>query len=794
MKKLFYFIISFSIILSSCSPKEKEGLRTDNKGIIDGLATPFQLAPDTSTLRLTDYIVDPNKKVDSIYLDKSFDYKLSKDKKSLKIWSINKNYPMLSVLKIWHKNTTYAILLKKNLKEKITITYKSAPKIKDVKIKGEFNAWNPDKNKFTVENGVWKTQIVAAPGRYAYVFIINGKETIDPLAKEKVSNGMGGYNSILNVGNINPKLPKLYTNSHKGKDLLLQYSGKVDSIIIFWQNYQLSSRYYSIKNKSILIKDPFQVNDYKRSYYRVWAYNSEGISNDLLIPLQNGHLLRNAANISRKEKYGNIIYNIMIDRFVDGDTANTKKLNSPEVLPKVDYYGGDLQGINDKIVQEYFSKLNINSLWISPIIQNPWDAWGQINNPKTKFSGYHGYWPISSTQIDKRFGNDAIFKTLIADAHAENINIFLDYVANHVHQSHPLYKQHPDWTTALYLPDGTKNTQNWDSHRLTTWFDDFLPTLDFSKPEVVNAMTDSALFWLNKFDLDGFRHDATKHIQLAFWRTLTYKIKKQIIEPKNRVIYQIGETYGSPELINSYVNSGELDGQFDFNVYDAAISALAIPNVSFENLKYKIEKSLKVYGNHNLMGYITGNQDKPRFISLADGSVAFDEDSKLAGWKRKIEVKDTIAYYKLSQLTALMASIPGIPVIFYGDEFGMPGANDPDCRRMMRFGKDLTAQETATLNRTKKIFYLRKHKLPLIYGDTKILRADETSFVVLRQYFDKIALLIINKSSEKKKLKITLPKEFTDYPLKSNFNNEIKVVGNKLNINIKANYFDILTN
>lgn len=182
------------------------------------------------------------------------------------------------------------------------------------------------------------------------------------------------------------------------------------------------------------------------------------------------------------------------------------------------------------------------------------------------------------------------------------------------------------------MPDGSLNLEKWDSHRLTTWFDTFLPTIDFSNHEVVEQMTDSALYWLKNFNIDGFRHDATKHIQEDFWRTLTLKIKRQI----NRPIYQIGETYGNPELIRSYINSGMLDGQFNFNLYDAAVTVLTTDSTSTKPLADALQESLIYYGYHNLMGNITGNQARVRFISYASNDVSFDEDGKQAGWDRKL--------------------------------------------------------------------------------------------------------------------------------------------------------------
>ncbi|MDV7396578.1 alpha-amylase family glycosyl hydrolase, partial [Arthrospira platensis SPKY1] len=121
-----------------------------------------------------------------------------------------------------------------------------------------------------------------------------------------------------------------------------------------------------------------------------------------------------------------------------------------------------------------------------------------------------------------------------------------------------------------------------------------------------------------------FRHDATKHIPLSFWRMLTQKVK-QVSQKTRRSYYQVGETYGSPELIGSYVGSGLLDGQFDFNVFDAMLSSVIRDETGFDILAERIKQSINYYGSFNLMANITGNQDKPRFMSLASGDISFQE-------------------------------------------------------------------------------------------------------------------------------------------------------------------------
>lgn len=434
----------------------------------------------------------------------------------------------------------------------------------------------------------------------------------------------------------------------------------------------------------------------------------------------------------------------MVDRFKDGDKTNTKLVKNDSILPKANYYGGDLKGVLDKINSNYFTDLGINTIWLSPITQNPEGAYGLWKKPLTKFSAYHGYWPISNTKIDYRFGDEKVFKELIAQAHKKNLNVILDYVANHVHKEHPVYKEHPEWATPLFLPDGTMNTEKWDEHRLTTWFDTFLPTLDFSKDEVIEKMTDSATTWVTKYDLDGFRHDATKHIQLKFWRELTKKVKNRTDRP----IYQIGETYGSPELIRSYVNTGMLDGQFDFNLYDASVQAFANKEATFQHLANTLNKAMKYYGSHHLMGNISGNQDRARFISYASGDVKFNEDAKAAGWTRKIKLSDKTAYNKLAMLQAFNLTIPGIPCIYYGDEYGAIGGNDPDNRRMMRFEGNLNQEEKTLKKRITKLIKLRRNSMALQYGSTEIIKSDNKILIIKRQYFNESISIVFNKSNE----------------------------------------------
>ena len=252
-----------------------------------------------------------------------------------------------------------------------------------------------------------------------------------------------------------------------------------------------------------------------RSYLRIFAEDETYLYNDMLLPLQDGKVITDASDLNRHDPQAQVLYSLLVDRFYDGNTSNNWKMNSPEVLDIVDYQGGDLAGITKKISEGYFDQLGINTIWISPITQNPYDAWGcyefkhgnkyDPSKTYTKFSGYHGYWPIYATKLEERFGTPDELRTLLDTAHTHVINVVLDYVANHMHINSPTLQEHPDWHTDSILPDGRRNFELWDEARLTTWFDKHIPTLDLERPEVCEAMTDSALYWLANYELDGFR-------------------------------------------------------------------------------------------------------------------------------------------------------------------------------------------------------------------------------------------------------------------------------------------------
>lgn len=570
----------------------------------------------------------------------------------------------------------------------------------------------------------------------------------------------------------------------------VQTSARPEKIVALWQNCRLPDNCIVRTEGSFAVILPKDAADMERSFLRIFASTDKARYNDILIPLEKGDVVREASQLTRHDRQAQVLYSLMIDRFHDGDASNNRPLNIPEVLVQADYQGGDLKGITDKIEAGFFDSLGITTLWISPITQNPYDAWGQNLDPKTKFSGYHGYWPIYTTRVDERFGTPDQLRELLSTAHEHGMNVILDYVANHLHINSPVLQAHPDWTTPLMLPDGRKNLGLWDEQRLTTWFDEHIPSLDLEREEVCEPMTDSALYWVAEYDFDGFRHDACKHIPENYWRMLTHKMRTRL---PDRDLWQIGETYGSPELIGSYVRSGMIDAQFDFNVYHTALDVFT-RGQSLRRLAGVVDESAAAYGAHHTMGNITGNHDKGRFISLAGGGLSPDEDHKLAGWKRDVGVGDPVGYKRLALLQTVNTTIPGVPCTYQGDEYGQPGANDPDNRRMMRF-EGYTPEEESLKATTERLTALRRWSMPLLYGDMTTLLLTDDVWVFTRIYMGDYAIVALNIGDRPQEITCSLPAGFdANKKLKANFGNSFGLKPDaELSLSLPAYGFEILT-
>ena len=784
--RLISAILFVLYFLSSCQNSDQ----FPENPLLTECAIPVTLGKDSTTLFLSDFIPE-TKQIDSVSVDKLFKKVFNPINGTLQLSYLPDQVPIQSVMTIWTAQGNYDILLRKSHKIPTHISFvHRGSKPKHVQIAGDINSWNPAENSLLFEEGRWFTKLYLNPGRYQYKLVVDGKWMNDPSNKDSASNGIGGYNSVLDVKTSPVAPPQLFTKSSSDKSLKIGFTNNPTKFFVLWQNHLLGKSFVTVSDGELSIKIPGIAKKVQHSYIRVFACNGQSEANDLLIPLQEGKVVQTIQEAGNDRPETQIMYFLLVDRFRNGDKSNDKPVIDKEIDFKSNYQGGDMAGIIEEIKNGYFQDLGFNTIWISPIFQNPETGFVEYPAPHRKFSGYHGYWPISLKKIDHRFGNDSLFRNLIAMAHQQNMRVVMDYVANHVHQEHPINKLHPNWLTPLVLKDGRKNIRIWDEQRLTTWFDTFLPDLDYSNPEVIEAMSDTAMYWVKNFGVDGFRHDATKHIHEEFWRALSQKIKKET-NPSGKHLYQVGETFGSRELINNYINSGEMDGQFDFNLYFDARSVFLDEKESFSKLNASLKSSFEYYGYHHLMANITGNHDLARFISYAGKGLSLNEDEKEAGWNRKIEVLDTLGYYKLMQLEAMVFTIPGIPVMYYGDEIGMPGAGDPDNRRFMKFDQ-LSPFESKVKSTVKTLAHLRQENIELIYGDYQPLQVSDQVLVYLRSYFGKASIVAFNKSNTVQNISFQVPARYNHKFPVVNFKSKTTKIQRVFEVQLKPYSFEII--
>ncbi len=666
-------------------------------------------------------------------------------------------------LNVNSKNVYFPVFVKKPIYH--TFSFKHVKKYKELTVFGEFNGWNRHKDYFTDQDGdgIFEAKVEIDPGKYQYKFYADGEEIVDPNNPDSINNGMGAFNSVLTI----PDLQKDYSFLHNlrfrqsdSKSIFEYYYErknqpaelKNSDIIALLDNYLIADNNISISGNTISLS--LAAEELNGFHFIRTAVNQKGGSTNMqMTAVENG---KPVSNGSQFNWYDGIIYSLMIDRFFDGDKSNDKPIRNDSLFRKANYNGGDLAGIIKKIDEEYFDSLGINVLWISPVYDNPNRAYREYPVPHRWFSGYHGYWPISSTRIDEHFGSIELLRQLVAKAHKHKIKVLLDFVSNHVHKEHPFFNEHRDWFGKLEMPDGRLNLRLWDEMRLTTWFEPYLPSFDYmNSKEALDTMTGNALWWLRTTGADGFRHDAVKHVPYVFWRELTRKLKKEF---PNKEIYQIGETFGGYDLVSSYVNNGQLSSQFNFNLYNTALAAFIDSNASFINLINELKKTNSIYGPLHLMGNIMDSHDKNRYMAYADGDLDLAQWSDVEeGWNNPPVVDHPSSYKKAELYYAYMFSIPGLPVIYYGSEFGMTGASDPDNRRPMRFGSQLSKNEKQMLKKVSGLVNLRRNHTSLRYGDFLPLYADKDLLSYIRSDLNERILVVINKSRIDKRLDVNLP-------------------------------------
>lgn len=271
-KKLLYacsYCLGFFLIISCNAKKE---IIFNDQNLIIGNATPVLIHEGINEINLSDYVVDLSK-IDSISVPAGLSS--HRNNEILIVEGNIKN--RLAEIILWHQQQAYAIPVQRANKSKIILRYPLSAN--EVKVKGEFNAWNANATILRKSENEFSTELLLNPGNYQYLFVVDGKEVLDPFNKDSIDNGMGGWNSIIKIKRADvTKLPILSTQSFSDQEIILFLQQPATELKVYWKNFLLDESLINHSDKNITIIIPQQASKERRTFIRVWAANEEGIS------------------------------------------------------------------------------------------------------------------------------------------------------------------------------------------------------------------------------------------------------------------------------------------------------------------------------------------------------------------------------------------------------------------------------------------------------------------------------------------------------------------------------------
>lgn len=416
-----------------------------------------------------------------------------------------------------------------------------------------------------------------------------------------------------------------------------------------------------------------------------------------------------------------VLYFVFVDRFANGDPSNDAPIAGVET--QANYQGGDWAGLLQKIDDGYFDKLGVSALWLTVPMQNT-NSMGQGSDGH-QYSAYHGYWPTDLDQPEEHFGDMALLKKVVDHAHAHSLKVLFDYAMNHVHKDSPVYAQHPGWFWPLdyngkncVCGDGCDWNDPYEQKRC--WFTNYLPDWNFTIDEARAYSVNNAIQWIKNTGIDGFRLDAVKHIETQWITDLRARVTKEIEPATKQHFYMVGETFESEnrDFIKQYVAPTLLDGQFDFPLRGYIAEKILMRQASFYDLDGFLATNDGYYGGGAVMSTFIGNHDLARTIHLAEDQPkwgAWDNGGN-ANWSNPPSLPNYRApFERLAVAYTFLLTTNGIPLIYYGDEIGMPGAGDPDNRRFMQWD-NYTPDQLFLRGEIEKLTQIRKQHPALWKG------------------------------------------------------------------------------
>jgi len=427
-----------------------------------------------------------------------------------------------------------------------------------------------------------------------------------------------------------------------------------------------------------------------------------------------------------------VFYQIFPDRF-----AWSPKVEKPSNFEPWDseptvhgFKGGDLMGVVEKL--DYLQDLGINAIYFNPIFQS---------------ASNHRYHTHDYYQVDPLLGGNEAFKLLVEEAHKRDIKIVLDGVFNHASRGFFQFnhimevgKDSPyvDWFHIHDYPlnafEGKPNYECW-------WGLPALPKLNTDNPQVRRYIFDIARYWIEQ-GADGWRLDVPFEIDDdEFWREF-----RDVVKTANPEAYIVGEI---PCEAQRWMAGDQFDAVMNYQITHAALGFFGGKQIDYElasgmmglgeaekytaeNFAKRTEELLQIYPYEFALAQMNllDSHDMPRFLSLVSGNV-----KRLA-----------LAYL-------FILTYPGAPSIYYGDEIGLTGGKDPECRKT--FPWDESEWNTDLRDQLKSYIALRNANPVLRTGAYKVIYAHDGVIAYTRKNEEQTMLVILNANDAPKT--VTIP-------------------------------------
>ncbi len=403
--------------------------------------------------------------------------------------------------------------------------------------------------------------------------------------------------------------------------------------------------------------------------------------------------LANPAQAAEKQTiHSEIIYNLLVDRFNNGDPSTGEQINLDDPLA---YHGGDLQGVTDKLGS--LKELGYTTIVLSPIMEN---APG----------GYHGYWIEDFYKVDDQFGTMEDLKKLVKEAHDLNIKVVMEFVTNYVSPTHFM-------TGDSSKSDWLKENNNVQSYQ---WLDQ-AAVLDQSNPEVQEFLIDAADYWIEEANIDGYKFHAADYTNESFLKKLTAHISEQ-----NPNFYMLGDILNTEDYTGNIKEDTQINIVENHSLYRPMAETFASAGEPVSSLYDAWVDS----GKSENLTYLD-NKYTERFTQklLKNGR------NPLTAWKLAL----TYLY-----------TVPGTPMIYQGSEIPMSGGKFPDSQQMVQFNSG-NEDLKKFVNR---IGALRSQFPALQKGDYELLGSSGAMSLMKRSYQGETVYIAINNDTESQAISI----------------------------------------